>query len=70
MGSNPSRATMNEKDVPKRFIIRAFHPIMKTLGIKDTYGIFFPDFGTYIIMSEERGIDEFSGCPEDVEWLD
>jgi hypothetical protein len=43
---------------------------MTELGIKDTYGVFFPDFGTFIIMSEERGIDEFDGCPEDVEWLD
>ena len=37
---------------------------------KSYYGVFFPDVGIYIIQSEERGIDQFTGCPENVEWLD
>lgn len=66
MGASPIVATM----IPRRFRILSSSSIMTELGIKDTYGVFFPDFGTFIIMSEERGIDEFDGCPEDVEWLD
>ena len=57
-------------DVPRRFKILSSHPIMVDLGLRDTYGVYFPDFGTYIIVSEERGIDDLTGCPEDVEWLD
>lgn len=71
MGASPIVATMDMNDVPKRFIIRASHPIMKALGLdNDKFGIFFPDIGEYIIVSEERGYDEFQCCPEDVEWLD
>lgn len=62
MGSNPIVA------IPRRF--KVSQAIMLELGIKDTYGVFFPDFGTYVIVSEERGIDDFTGCPENVEWLD
>ena len=70
-GSNPARDTMKDKDVPRRFIIRPTAFEMKELGLEhDCYGVFFPDFGTYIIASEERGIDDFTGCPEDIEWLD
>lgn len=59
-----------DKDVPRRFKILSSHPIMTQLGLRDTYGVFFPAFGTYVIVSEERGIDDLTGCPEDVEWLD
>jgi hypothetical protein len=59
------------KDVPRRFIIRADSPEIKDLQFRDDkYGVFMPDGGYYIIISEERGIDEFLGCPEDVKWID
>ena len=53
---------MINSDIPRRF----------KLVQKEIYGVFFPSFGEYIIISEERGIEEFTGCPEekDVVWLD
>lgn len=59
-------------DIPKRFRITKDSPIAKQLKINECYGLYSPDFGTYIIISEERGIDDFTGMPEDscVEWID
>lgn len=62
---------MNMNDVPRRFIIRAGHPLLKELGLEeDKFGLFFPDFGEHMILSSERGYDDFTGCPEDIEWID
>jgi hypothetical protein len=59
-------------DIPRRFMARASSLIMKQIGLDhDCYGVFFPETGTFIIESEERGIDDFTGMPpEDVEWID
>jgi hypothetical protein len=59
-------------DMPRRFKVLATSTLGQRLGVKDCYGVFWPYFGCYIVMSEERGPDEFEGCPEDddVEWID
>ncbi len=69
-GSNPVKATMN--DVPRRFKLPETSRIAKELQVKECYGVFLPNFGVYVIFSEERGTDEYTGCPEDidVEWID
>jgi hypothetical protein len=59
-------------NIPRRFKLPAASRIAKKLQVKECYGVFLPDLGFYVIFSEERGIDEFEGCPEDtnVEWID
>ena len=72
LGIMPDRVDAFMADIPRRFRIKSSNPILVKKGIEigDTYGIFFPSFGTYIIVSQERGVDDFTGYPEDVEWLD
>jgi hypothetical protein len=58
--------------IPRRFKVLAASSLGQRLGVKDCFGVFWPDFGCYTVMSEERGPDEFEGMPEDtdVEWID
>lgn len=57
---------------PRRFRIHSDSSLARRMGIKEALGVFFPDFGLFIIVSEERGTDEYTGMPEDndVEWID
>jgi hypothetical protein len=64
---------------PRRFRIPENSKLLTylRLNIKEGVGVFFPDFGTYLVISEERGLDtlkieDFTGMPEDeeVEWID